>query len=223
MGIPDQDELSAAAALHKRAMFKENAILLAGDGGSIESVQMRSGMASRQSDEQRKRREAKRRTASDDAIFLDLLNQRLAPIEATLEAKYGPDFIDQMAKKYLDDETYDRLAAIDDPEERKAAMREELARQHREGRIHITEVDIEDWLDAYDDAVSEARQQRDAVVRGEAVAKNASVAFTAAATGDATRQEQERDAERNLAQTASADFDENSDEALETAFDSFEL
>lgn len=141
---------ASVSAIHTRALFKDNAEQMGMLGGSVgESVQKRGLALAKTIAQAHAAKTRKEKASTNDVVLLDLLNQHMAPIEEALAEKYGENYYEQIAAKYLDQDVFERLMAIEDPEERKAAMREELAQRFREGKIEIEEPEIRDWLETY--------------------------------------------------------------------------
>ena len=143
-------EKAAVSAIHTRALFNDNAEQMGLLGGSVgESVQKRGLALAKTIAQAHAAKTRKEKASTNDVVLLDLLNQHMAPIEEALAEKYGENYYEQITAKYLDQDVFERLMAIEDPEERKAAMREELAQRFREGKIEIEEPEIRDWLETY--------------------------------------------------------------------------
>lgn len=150
------------SAIHTKTLFNTNAEDMGMLSESVAGLQKRGmGLAKliAESQDVAKRKE---KASTNDLVLLDLLNQHLAPIERALADKYGENFIEKMAEKYLDAETIDQINDIEDPAERKAAFRAELARRHQNGGIVIEEADVIEWLDRYNDFTNDEQAKLDA-------------------------------------------------------------
>ena len=170
--------------IHRLSQFRENAELMA-DEGSIDGRILRGRRLNSHHQETARRAASNGRGKSTavDVLFLELLDQHLADIEGGLVETYGDAFFEKIAAKYLDEETFERLMTIEDPEERKAAMRHELAKRYREGEITIEEEDVRDWLDTYNDYTRDKQQELDAHFSGQAQSDDPRIIFEAAAKG----------------------------------------
>lgn len=139
-----------AQVLSHLAYLQENEILIAQLGGNVEGVIDRAASASIKSSlEQADKLEEQRKQRFDDMLLLDMIDRAMAPLDAEMADKYGKNFMEKFAKKYLDKDTFNRLDQIEDPVERMRAMREELARRQAAGEIDIEEDDLIHYLDRY--------------------------------------------------------------------------
>ncbi|WP_282073139.1 hypothetical protein, partial [Janibacter hoylei] len=89
----DQAEVSR---IHRIEAFKENAILLAGDDGSVAGVMERSAQAARSVSETKNTKSEKARRSANNMLYLDLLQHQsaalgreIANLEANFEAEHG--------------------------------------------------------------------------------------------------------------------------------------
>ena len=75
-------------------------------------------------------------------------------MEANLADKYGEDFAENLAAEHLDKETYMKIMAIEDQEERRDAIAEALLDGIENGTIDPDTLngDIRSWLDAKEQA-----------------------------------------------------------------------
>ena len=136
-------------ALRLQHLAKETEIVNAGE--NLSGLMGKTGVDAANkhlSDKRAAESRASKASAAETLLLLDLLDQELAPIEDQLAEKYGEDYYEKIALKYLDGETNSRLMQIEDPEERKRAMRDELMKRYKTGEIEIEEPDVRDWLDA---------------------------------------------------------------------------
>ncbi|PCI97252.1 MAG: hypothetical protein COB14_09305 [Alphaproteobacteria bacterium] len=100
----------------------------------------------------------KGKKATRDFLLMTMLND-MDTMEANLVDKYGEDFAENLAAEHLDEETYMRLMAIDNQDERRAAIAEAINDGIKNGTIDagsIDNPDMKDWLDAR----SQEQQQR---------------------------------------------------------------
>ena len=109
-GESETDEL-AVNAVHKLALFKENAELLGLQGGSVESVQRRGKALAKHSDEVRKRESEKAKSSGDDIVFLDLLDNQIRWLDGQIgdrerefAAEFGEEWREVLALKILDED-----------------------------------------------------------------------------------------------------------------------
>jgi len=133
-GYSGLDE-AGVSAIHRIALFKDNAELMGLQGGSVESVQKRglalSGAISRAQEANARRA----KTATEDAAFLDLLSRyndlkqeladirgKIATLDEELRAEYGDDYLDDMAKMYLSESELEPLGGLD-PVEREERIK----------------------------------------------------------------------------------------------------
>lgn len=104
----DQAEVSK---IHRIEAFKENAILLAGDRGSIAGVIERGAQATQSIQNTMSAKAKKARQSASNFLFLDLMDQAsryaaqlaadVARIEADYEAQYGDAWIETIALEVL--------------------------------------------------------------------------------------------------------------------------
>ena len=80
-----------------------------------------------------------------------LLLHDIEQMEAQLEDKYGENFAEQLAAEHLDEETYQRIMAIEDEEERRRQIALTLKEGIKNGTIDPAVFDdpqIREWIDA---------------------------------------------------------------------------
>ena len=94
----------------------------------------------------------KQRRATYDMIFMAMLDQQLEMIERAMIKKYGEDFAEQFAAELLDEETFNALMQIKDPEERRQAFADAINEGVRNGTIDAEHAfrnpDYKEWLHA---------------------------------------------------------------------------
>jgi hypothetical protein len=96
-----------------------------------------------------------RRKQDENLRFIRTLQDiqdRLRGIEDGLAAKYGRNFAEELAKRYLEKEEAERLLKIEDEEERKHQIALAIKRRVDSGEIHAPELsspEYKDWLDTH--------------------------------------------------------------------------
>lgn len=94
--------------------------------------------------------ETKEQQRSRDHQFLLLLHS-IQQMESQLEDKYGENFAEQLAAEHLDEETYQKIMAIEDQDERRAAIALALKEGIENGTIDPAVFDdpqIREWIEA---------------------------------------------------------------------------
>ncbi len=215
--VSDKD---VARLFTKIADFKENALLFGQASGSNDGNQLRSPAAFKQFQEKMRNENAQKskNSVSDMILMLDSIDNALRDIQNGLAEKYGEDWAEKLAKKYLDEETYERFMAIDDPKERMHAIRHEIAKRFENGEIEIDEPEIKEWLDAYGNEIAGRHAEIEAVLNGEKQTSDVRNHFEAAVqTQDS--EEVSNDIENYAATNETNDIEANSNDSI--SVDSF--
>jgi len=98
-----------------------------------------------------------RRKQDENLRFIRTLQDiqdRLRGIEDGLAAKYGKNFAEELAKRYLEKEEAERLFKIEDEEERKHQIALAIKRRVDSGEIHAPELsspEYKEWLETHDE------------------------------------------------------------------------
>jgi hypothetical protein len=99
--------------------------------------------------------EKKAQQATNDFLLLAELQRQLSAIEDSMINKYGEDFAEQFAAEYLDEDTFNTIMQIDDPEERRRAFAQAINDGIKNGTIDAADVydnpDFMQWLDKHDE------------------------------------------------------------------------
>lgn len=96
-----------------------------------------------------------RRKQDENLRFIRTLQDiqdRLRGIEDGLAAKYGKNFAEELAKRYLEKEEAERLLAIEDEEERKHQIALAIERRIEKGEIYAPELntpEYKEWRDTH--------------------------------------------------------------------------
>lgn len=96
-----------------------------------------------------------RRKQDENLRFIRILQDiqdRLRGIEDGLAAKYGKNFAEDLARRYLEKEETERLFKIEDEEERKHQIALAIKRRVDSGEIHAPELsspEYKEWLDTH--------------------------------------------------------------------------
>ena len=105
----------------------------------------------------------KQKQATSDMIMAALLESQLAAIEGAMIDKYGEDFAEQFAAELLDEDTYNTLMEIEDPEERRNAIAEAISKGIEDGSIDADSAyrnpDFKEWLDKHSENRDHRSQQ----------------------------------------------------------------
>jgi hypothetical protein len=104
-----------------------------------------------------------------------------------LAAKYGKNFAEDLARRYLEEEEAERLLAIENEEERRHQIALAIKRRIENGEIHVSELDeeprVEEWLklnkEKADVLKSQAREAIADVKAGEEIEVSEKVAYKA--------------------------------------------
>lgn len=99
----------------------------------------------------------KRKDAScekkDSLTLLALLDSQIQILETSLADRYGDDFAENLAAEYLDEETYKELMAIEDQDERRAAIAAAINEGIANGTIDPSEIyadaELKEWLEKH--------------------------------------------------------------------------
>lgn len=96
----------------------------------------------------------KAQQATNDFILLADLQRQLATIENAMVDKYGEDFAEQFAAEYLEEDVFNEIMQIEDPEKRRQAFAQAINDGIRNGTIDADDVnanpDFAGWLDRHD-------------------------------------------------------------------------
>jgi hypothetical protein len=99
--------------------------------------------------------EKKAQQATNDFLLLVELQRQLSAIEDNMIAKYGEDFAEQFAAEYLDEDIFNTIMQIDDPEKRRQAFAQTINDGIKGGTIDADDVyanpDFMQWLDKHDE------------------------------------------------------------------------
>lgn len=131
-----------------------------------------------------------RRKQDENLRFIRMLQDiqdRLRGIEDGLAAKYGKNFAEDLARRYLEEEEAERLLAIENEEERRHQIALAIKRRVDSGEIHVSELDeeprVEEWLKLNEEKAdvlkSQAREAIADVKAGEKIEVSEKVAYKA--------------------------------------------
>ena len=108
----------------------------------------------------------KKDKARTDLMMMAILERQLQEIEMAMIRKYGEDFAEQFAAELLDQETFEELMRIQDPEERRKAIALSIHDGVKNGSIDAAKAhqnpDFKEWLDKH----TEAREFRQKLENG---------------------------------------------------------
>jgi len=86
-------------------------------------------------------------------MMMAILERQLQEIEIAMIRKYGEDFAEQFAAELLDQETFEKLMRIQDPEERRKAIALSVYDGIKDGSIDEANAhrnpDFKEWLDKH--------------------------------------------------------------------------
>ncbi|QOJ23780.1 MAG: hypothetical protein HRU78_09045 [Gammaproteobacteria bacterium] len=162
---------------------------LAVKDGTLEKSSVQLGPAADAARVMAEKQKEERRKQDENLRFVRMLQDiqdRLRGIEAGLAAKYGKNFAEDLAKRYLKKEEADRLLAIQDEEERKHQIALAIKRRVDKGEIDAPELsapEYKEWLETHEEkrSVLEAQAQEAIadVKAGEKVEVSEQVAYKA--------------------------------------------
>lgn len=130
--------------------------------------------AEKEKEERRKQDETLRfiRTLQD-------IQDRLRGIEDGLAAKYGKNFAEELAKRYLEKEEAERLLAIEDEEERRHRIALAIERRIEKGEIYAPDLntpEYKEWRDTHKEKASVLQAQAKEAIADAKAGKELNIA-----------------------------------------------
>jgi len=162
---------------------------LAVKDGTLEKSSVQLGPAADAARVMAEKQKEDRRKQDENLRFVRMLQDiqdRLRGIEAGLAAKYGKNFAEDLAKRYLKKEEAERLLTIQDDEERKHQIALAIKRRVDAGEIDAPELsapEYKEWLETHEEKRSaleaQAQEAITDVKTGEKIEVSEQVAYEA--------------------------------------------